>query len=252
MEAATSLKDISTSQWYEGFSKVGLCYGPIFQGLSSVKASSVMNRAEAKIKLKPTAEVVQHESRYIIHPAALDAAIQLSIVSAHSGSPTKFKRAYMPVTFESIKIWPRAVDDSDKTIRSIANGTLKGVRGLSSDLLLLGAQKSPILVAKNIFLIASDQNALTLSNTDSPYARMIWTPRFDEITNSTIAALYPPIALRADAIIPSLNELALFQLTQFRATNPKIFETGSKVSLIRKKPQLNPAIYPFCTRLDLV
>ncbi|PQE21953.1 polyketide synthase protein [Rutstroemia sp. NJR-2017a WRK4] len=241
-----SLKNISASQWYEQFASVGLLYGPVFRGLSSIKSADRKNLAEARVPLKPTEEIIDGESRYVIHPAALDAAMQLSIVASHSSTATKFKKAVMPVGIGSIKIWPAAARSTVKPAQCIAEGALKGVRALLADLTLLGDDENKFLEAKDILLIASDQSSKTLNEKDSPYARMVWKPQFDRLNDDAVAKLYPTITLDDSAVIPSLNLLALYQLTHFRATNPDIFKKGSDV------PHLQRMLDWVNERLDLL
>lgn len=234
IEAAVAKKDISASQWYEYFARVGLCYGPIFQGLSSIKAAGASNLTEARIDLRPTSKLINSESRYIVHPAALDAAMQLSILASHSSTATEFRRAFMPVAFESIKVWPRTASATTERALSIAKGALRGVRGLSADLVLMGAQQKPILQARNILLIASDQNVQSRSIKNSPYTRMVWKPEFDSLNETAIASLYSPVVLDGSGVMPSLNHLALHQLIHFRATDAEFFDTGSEIPHLQR------------------
>ena len=187
------------------------------------------NLAEARIDLKPSAKAMSGESRYVIHPAALDAAMQLSILASHSGIATNFKRAFMPVAFESIQVWPHIATATVEPAHSIAKGALKGVRGLSANLVLVGTGQKPILEAKDMLLIASDQNVQTLTEKNGPYTRMVWKPEFRSLNDASVARLFPPVTLDDSAVIPSLNNLALHQLAHFRATNPQIFQNGTQV-----------------------
>lgn len=57
---------------------------------------------------------------------------------------------------------------------------------------------------------------------------MVWKPYFDALNTATLEEMYPPRALRDDALIPSLNHLALHQLIYSRATHPEIFFEGSE------------------------
>ncbi|KAI4212601.1 MAG: hypothetical protein LQ351_004673 [Letrouitia transgressa] len=226
--AAPVKKIINAAQWYENFAQVGLCYGPMFQGLSKIFAAGDSHLTEAQVGLEPTAKVMKDESRYIIHPATLDASMQLSILAAHKSTATKFKRAFMPTAFESIRVWPKVANASREFATSFAGATLKGVRGLSSDIVVLGSENQRMLEAKNIFLIASDQSAPKLIDNPAPYTRMVWKPAFDALTTATMEQMYPPKVLSDDAVIPSLNHLALHQLIQFRATHPNVFTKGSE------------------------
>ncbi len=229
IQAASSVKKIiNAAQWYENFARVGLCYGPMFQGLSKIFAAGETNMTEAQVGLEPTAKTIKGESRYLLHPATLDASMQLSILAAHKSTATKFKRTFMPTAFESIKIWPKIAKRSHTSARSYARATLKGVRGLSSDIVPLGAQGNRMLEATNIFLTAFDQSAPKLIDDPSPYTRIVWKPDFNYLTTNIMEQMYPPVVLSDDAVIPSLNHLALHQLIHFKVTNPDVFEKGSE------------------------
>ncbi|KAF2181508.1 hypothetical protein K469DRAFT_589235 [Zopfia rhizophila CBS 207.26] len=229
IQAASSIKKIiNSAQWYETFARVGLIYGPIFQGLSKIFAVGRTNMTEAQVALEPTAKTIKNESRYILHPATLDASMQLSILAAHKSTATKFKRAFMPTAFESIKVWPKVAARARGSVQSYAGATLKGVRGLSSDIVLVGADGERMLEATNIFLTASDQSVPKLIDNPSPYTRMVWKPDFNFLTTNIMEQMYPPIVLSSDAIIPSLNHLALHQLIHFKAMHADVFERGSE------------------------
>jgi NADPH:quinone reductase-like Zn-dependent oxidoreductase/SAM-dependent methyltransferase len=228
IQAASSVKKIiNSAQWYETFARVGLRYGPTFQGLSKIFAAGDSNMTEAEVGLEPTAKIMKGESRYLVHPATLDASMQLSILAAHKSAATKFNRAFMPTLFESVKIWPDVARKSQSSAKSYTSATLKGVRGLSADIVLMDMQGHRILEATNLFLTSSDQSAPKLIEDPAPFTRMVWKPEFDHLTTITMEQMYPPVILSNDAVIPSLNHLALHQLVQFKTTNPEVFEKGS-------------------------
>ncbi|KAI1302455.1 hypothetical protein F5Y03DRAFT_407817 [Xylaria venustula] len=228
IQASSSKKMINAAQWYESFARAGLCYGPMFQGLSNIFAIGQKTRSQAKVRLDPTAKAMKRESRYIIHPATLDASLQLSILAAHKNTATKFRRAFMPTAFESVIVWPKVAAQSRISADSYANATLKGIRGLSADVVLRGYGDQTMVEATNIFLTAADQSAQKLIEESSPYTRIVWKPDIDSLTSATIAQLYPPVVLDDNAVIPSLNHLALHQLIHFKATHADIFKKGSK------------------------
>ncbi|KAI1175676.1 hypothetical protein F4777DRAFT_598427 [Nemania sp. FL0916] len=229
IEAASSVKKtINSAQWYETFARAGLCYGPMFQGLSNIFAAGETNMTQAQVGLQPTSKTIKGESRYILHPATLDASLQLSILAAHKSVATSFKRAYMPTAMESIKVWPKVARQSQVFAKTYASAKLRGVRGLSSDIVLLGEDNGRMLEATNIFLTASDQSATSLIEESSPYTRIVWKPHFAHLTTKIMEQMYPPVVLSDDAVIPSLNHLALHQLMHFKITNRHIFEKGSE------------------------
>jgi hypothetical protein len=228
MQESRSKKIINAAQWYESFARAGLYYGPMFQGLSSIFGISGASKSQAKVRLEPTAKAMKRESRYIIHPATLDASLQLSILAAHKNTATKFKRAFMPTAFESVVVWPKIAAQSRMSADSYAIAALKGIRGLSADVVLRGHHDQTMFEATNVFLTAADQSAPKLIEESSPYTRIVWKPDIDFSTSDTLAQLYPPVILDDNAVIPSLNYLALHQLIHFKAGHMEVFRRGSK------------------------
>lgn len=234
--AGSVVKAVSSTQWYEKFASIGLEYGPTFQGMTNIKGAERQQFAEATVGLTPTAKTMTGESRYILHPAVLDAAMQLCIVAAHSGTVTEFKRAMMPVSMRRIQIWPKAAAQQQESVHCISRGSQKGLRGLFSDITILGAEDGaqPVLEATDIVLISSDQGAKSLYNKDSPYTRMVWKPQFRQLDDKAVTQLYPPIVLDAGAVLPSLNRLALHQLIHWHETCPDVFARGSSIPHLQR------------------
>ncbi|KAI1858549.1 uncharacterized protein JN550_012596 [Neoarthrinium moseri] len=228
IQASKVKKAINAAQWYESFVGAGLCYGPTFQGLSDISAIGQSNMSRARVGIDPTAKMMIGESRYILHPATLDASLQLSILAGHKNTATKFKRAFMPTGIDSVKVWPKVAAETRGFADSYSKATLKGVRGLAADVVLLGTNSQRMLQASNIFLTASDQSAPKLIEESKPYTRIIWKPSFDHLTTDTLSQMFPPLMLSDDAVIPSLNHLALHQLIHFKATHPEIFKQSSE------------------------
>lgn len=222
-------KDVSTPRWYKRFSRTGLNYGPAFQGLSNIKAHGNSNVAEAKIHMTPAGSPGLGESRYVIHPAAFDAVIQLAIVASHSGIATRLMRRFLPVSFEHISVRPILQEDSGKSALSVAQGTLFGVRGLYSNFKLVSESGSPILDAQNLLLVSTDHSPPVSSEREGPYARMVWKPAFNFLSNESVTTMYPLFTLGDTAVISSVIHLALLLLVQFHNKYLKIDSIHSEV-----------------------
>ncbi len=220
-------KAIPLSRWYERFAHVGLNYGPTFQNLYDLKARDETNLAEAKIK--PPLPRMSGESRYIVHPATLDAALQLSIIASHSCVINSMKRRYLPVEFKSITVLPLNRGPPNDAILAFAEGKHCGIRGLSSNLVLRTASGAPVVNIRNMLLLASERSHAIASQGQNPYARILWKPNFDLLTGATVATLYPPVVADDSAILPSLETLALHQLIQFYMASPDLFKAGSQI-----------------------
>ena len=86
----SGLRRVDARAWNKNFSNVGLGYGPAFQPLSNIRTDPKSNRAVATVALHPTASagaIKGGGSRYFLHPASLDGAIQLGLIACHGGRP---------------------------------------------------------------------------------------------------------------------------------------------------------------------
>ncbi|KAL4922406.1 hypothetical protein BDW62DRAFT_197082 [Aspergillus aurantiobrunneus] len=228
-------RPFNIAQCYKQFASVGLHYGPAFQGLSDIKVVGPEALSEAKIALQPTAKLFSHESRYVIHPAALDTALQLSIVAAHHKENIRFEKAFLPVSFDQIRVYPKAISDMTTSALTLARSKFAGVRGLTADLAIMSPDARTFIEVSNALLIGTDQGIIrTSAKNDRPYARIVWKPDLDGLNEQSIAALYPPVVLGDDAVIPLLNNLALHQITEFRVSNPQLFMDMTKVPHLRR------------------
>ncbi|KAJ4255263.1 hypothetical protein NW757_004776 [Fusarium falciforme] len=96
---ATALpRKVSSTRWYQTMSKVGINYGPTFQGLEDVSAHPVDNFAVAKV----TNTVDPNESAYQLHPTTTDYAIQLFSVAAWKGQARDFVQMPLPAYFGEV------------------------------------------------------------------------------------------------------------------------------------------------------
>lgn len=235
LPTSAAKKAVSTPRWYKSFARTGLNYGPAFQGLSNIKAHGNSNVAEAEIQMVPAASPDFGESRYVIHPTALDAVIQLTIVASHSGIATRLMRQFLPVSFEHISIRPLSLqEESRQSALSVAQSTLSGVRALYSNFRLDSESGSPILDAQNLLLLSTDHSPPVLSEREGPYSRMVWKPAFNFLSNKSVTAIFPLFTLGDTAVIPSVIHLGLLLLVQFHSKYLKIDSINSEVPHMRR------------------
>ncbi|KAH6638603.1 polyketide synthase [Truncatella angustata] len=99
----------STGRWYTKWHQEGLCFGPHFQSLSSLRTDSGRTRREAigVTRLEPPAANTGG-SYYPVHPITIDAALQAAILSTTAGQPTLLK-TWLPVFIEECKVQPPEV-----------------------------------------------------------------------------------------------------------------------------------------------
>ncbi|KAI1817433.1 polyketide synthase [Poronia punctata] len=106
----------STSKWYSKWHEEGLCFGPHFQSLTSLRTDEDRNRLEtigATLLQPPIAST--GNSLYPVHPITIDAALQAAILSTAAGHVPSLKN-WLPVFIEECKIQPLefgvVIDDS--------------------------------------------------------------------------------------------------------------------------------------------
>ena len=92
-------KLLEGEECYAIFQKMGLEYGPAFQGLQRVFMGP--NEVLAKIKLP---DMVVREERFGLHPTLLDAIIQAARVMDSAIIKGKQQNTLMPSSLESLEI----------------------------------------------------------------------------------------------------------------------------------------------------
>ncbi|KAI0876694.1 hypothetical protein GGS24DRAFT_488485 [Hypoxylon argillaceum] len=152
--------------WYRGFANIGLNYGPAFNGLSNIRTDPRTNERVADTKLLPT-DVPTDDSRYIVHPGAMDTCLQAILIGAHNGPLKGATRSFIPVDWEEVSVYsykgttrpaPTDVDG-----RILATGEFTSLRALWGSFQLTAPYGRHYL-NKNV---ASDRH---------PYLRVIWKP----------------------------------------------------------------------------
>ena len=213
---------ISFEKWYDSFAQRGLNYGPSFQGLTGIKSCITQRVAEARAPLVPTGTDLSNESGYVIHPAAIDSFLQLSIIAFHSGVASRLKARYVPVSFERFTIRPTSKEDLQKLTTLAAKTSNFGTKTFQSELMVTGVNRRSLIDIKGLELLKSDHGSLIQSSEQNPYSRMVWQPSFRFFDSQKAKQFFPPVELQG-AIVRRLNKLALLQSVQFYATQPIFF-----------------------------
>lgn len=114
-------RKVSSTRWYQTMSKVGINYGPTFQGLEDISAHPVDNFAVAKV----TNTVDPNESPYQLHPTTTDFAIQLFSAAAWKGLARDFVQMPLPAYFGEIYM-KRPLTDLQLQLSSNVTVTARG------------------------------------------------------------------------------------------------------------------------------
>lgn len=184
---------VNVEEWYTRFAALGLKYGPCFQGLSNLKSTS--GRAAADVELAPTMNVMSAESAYWLHPASLDNCLQLANIAAHNGNFELAKQAYIPVMFDDLTIWNKQKQEHSGQGYAVAEGKLRGSRGLYSCVQLF-APSGEVIMNMNYFRGIS-YDGIPFSSKDkeerpqNPFSRLVWKPDITTLSNEKAKELLP-------------------------------------------------------------
>lgn len=176
-------------RWYQKMSNVGLKYGPAFQTLSKIQATSDESTAISDVRMKTDA-TGKHESWYLVHPLAIDACLQLSIIAAHKGDPQNLIKSYLPVYIDQMTISGDVSGiDADKSV-IYGRGCRRGLRAIDTALDLVNDNGEAFLTAKLTFLsLESSINSQQEARTPQPYSRLVWKPDINHLSSEQFATL---------------------------------------------------------------
>ena len=189
--ASSTPRRADARAWYKKFAAIGLGYGPTFQPLSNIRTDPERHLAVANLALNTTAGVIRGgESKYPLHPASFDGAIQLGLIAAHGGQLGEASTAFVPVQLSNLHL---ANDITDDACIVVARGERRGIRAAYLDLQVLGLNGEVMLSVDSLRCISYSTEAKSLDNTfSSPYTRLAWKPDIRTLTNRQARQIYPP------------------------------------------------------------
>lgn len=194
-----SSRKVSARDWYKKFKKIGLGYGPAFRPLSRISTTAggaSSDLAVATVQLHTTS-IEGGESRYPLHPASLDGAIQLGLIASHGGRPGDAKNAYVPVHLASLYL-SNSIDKvagEDGTCTAVARGEMRGPRGANLDLQMLGPGGEVLLRAEGLRCVSypgAARGAVDKTAFSSPFTRLVWRPDVHALSSSQARRIFPP------------------------------------------------------------
>ncbi|KAI1338294.1 putative polyketide synthase [Xylariaceae sp. FL0016] len=95
---------VSAKTCYDGFNRVGFHYGPAFQQLQYASTDGSRHHAAGDVTVRDSSGVIHGESRSILHPATIDACLELILISIHAGNLKTMPWGVVPTRIEEITI----------------------------------------------------------------------------------------------------------------------------------------------------
>ncbi|KAL8771520.1 MAG: hypothetical protein Q9194_004856, partial [Teloschistes cf. exilis] len=208
----------SGKSWNQALRDVGFDYGPTFQDMQDIRFDGKTYAATSKTAVKNEVGTMVGESRHALHPAAVDSALQLLIVSIYAGRANVMPYGAVPVQVDEIAIFPPTAKQLETVTADcyswIDQRGLRSYRGGSQ----LVADDGELLMEISDMRCVSYEAALPQRADDAiksqPYGEMAWKLDIDSLQ-------YAPK-------IPSLSIPDLVELSLFKNPGSKVLEYGSQ------------------------
>ncbi|ROV97139.1 hypothetical protein VMCG_07466 [Cytospora schulzeri] len=160
--AADLPRKLSIQRFYEAMSRMGVIFGPEFRRLTDVTASATDPLAEAQVVSSASQTA---NTAFVLHPAAIDACIQLLFVSGARGLCRNLDQLQIPVFVEAMEI-----SGGSASMRARAQDFTKGVECVTGD--------GKLAVHMSGLRLAPLESEAPLVDVHAG-ARLQWLPDFD-------------------------------------------------------------------------
>ncbi len=170
-------------RWYEKLANEGLCFGPAFQTLTSMKT----DKARVKPEALSTTKLIQRVPKstkdpgtyYSVHPLVVDACLQAAIMGGTAGDVGNLK-AFLPVFFGHLQIsTPDAArSGSEVSIHSQSQATGFSTKKIN---VTLRDEKDEVLVDMSntrlsLYVGKMDEEIDPSEANRHPTLRVVWKP----------------------------------------------------------------------------
>ncbi|KAI1203321.1 hypothetical protein F5X97DRAFT_330342 [Nemania serpens] len=235
--------------WYRGFANIGLNYGAAFNGLSDIRTDPWTNECVADTKLLPI-DVPTDDSRYIVHPGAMDTCLQGILIAAHNGSLKGANRSFIPVDWEEVSVYSYEGTEmpapADVNGQLLATGAFSSLRALYGSFQLSTPDGRPLFTAKRVNSItyAEDLNR-NVTEDRHPYLRVLWKPDVETLekgkTLDLVGHKYPgmnilqvvnseaDLARKLPAVLEGDSSLKRYTSFTYLATSDALVEASAEV-----------------------
>ncbi|KAK7947138.1 polyketide synthase [Apiospora aurea] len=192
--ALSALSPNNRKRWYSKWNQEGLCFGPHFQSLSTLKTDSARERREASgtTGIEPEIAAGPYEF-YPVHPITIDAAIQAACLSGCAGHIAALK-VWLPVFISSTRIDATVYDASGAPVVDMKDSRIALYTGKSA----MAAPVEPQKIDKD------DADASILDTPMDPYTQRQPTLRVQWKPGAT--RLYPEAAEQLRAYVTEFVE----------------------------------------------
>lgn len=160
------------SRLYESFSRIGMEYGPEFKLLDKVSSSATERVAKARLTISQPRML--HARPFLLHPAVMDACIQLLLVANARGLCRNLGRAVMPTKIAQVEV---ASGPGSSEIYAHADGSLTDG---ASNFVECGTESDNLSFRMSgLHVTPLDEDEEGADDDVHAAARLHWLPDFD-------------------------------------------------------------------------
>ncbi|KAI1759369.1 hypothetical protein GGR53DRAFT_513765 [Hypoxylon sp. FL1150] len=163
-------RKVKTGHWYTSLRKIGMAYGPCFQGLKDISAHPLQNLAAARV----VDTVHDGKASSHFHPTMIDSCLQIFLAAASRGQSRHFSKfTVLPTSFDEIYVKPPS---GDVTIEVNAEVNAKGA--ISGTCLGTSAGEV-VLQLRNVKLSPLRGNISDRGEDPHAAVHLVWKPDID-------------------------------------------------------------------------
>ncbi|KAF4176549.1 hypothetical protein CNMCM8927_000723 [Aspergillus lentulus] len=205
VEPSRLTQRVPGKRWYEAFHRVGFYYGPTFQQLGQVRTDRRYQHAEAEVRVRDHSDVVQDESRYVIHPATIDACLQLIIISIHRGKHKEMPWGVVPIRLEEVTL--RFPSDGEEGSMGTAVAWTDSCEGryFNTHTQLRGQSGRVLVDVKSLRCVAYEAavpaDAASNAIDPAPFATVSWKPDVARLRESSYPTVWPKGSSEAQVLV---------------------------------------------------
>lgn len=210
-------REVSAGAWYSAMKRLGLNYGPSFQGLTNISAGPNCGTAVASL----LDQYRSGHALYQLHPTTIDLCLQLFTVGMSEGITRRLTKLSVPTEMEELYVRQgipemRAKVTASSTLSGIIRGDAVVMAGNEIVIQLNGGKFSPL-----------EGRASTDIEDPIAGAQLEWKPDIDFVHADKL--MQPRISLKDDIV--KLERLALLCILE---THHQLSCLHTNVSHLRK------------------
>jgi SAM-dependent methyltransferase len=187
-------RKVLSSSWYTGLSEVGYNYGPAFQGLQDISASTSELTATASTGNFQSPD----DSHYFLHPVTIDICLQLFTIAVSQGHSRKLEQLAVPTNIEYLEI-----STTNSRIQMRADACANRGGAITGSALCVDDDGMPVLRLQGLKLSPLNNDA----SQHDPHAGAILEWR-EALEFADLSSLISPLPTRKDELRLT-EELAL-------------------------------------------